>query len=110
MMGKLTWLQKNGKNKASWIFDYGATDTMTFEKSDMCSMSKPQKSRIHTANGEALQVEGGGTIQISQRLISSLLSTHVQIIDISCVRVKYVTNDNQMQLEYSVICKYLEDF
>ncbi|CAH1453527.1 unnamed protein product [Lactuca virosa] len=60
---------KNKKNnKDSWIFDCGATDTMTFEISDMCSMSKPQKSRIHTANGEVLQVKGGGTIQISPNM------------------------------------------
>ncbi|XP_076926638.1 uncharacterized protein LOC143589894 [Bidens hawaiensis] len=33
----------------------GSTDTMTYEISDMCSMSTPQRSKIHTANGEILQ-------------------------------------------------------
>nr|GEY43252.1 putative ribonuclease H-like domain-containing protein [Tanacetum cinerariifolium] len=59
-------METSGKKNASLIFDYGATDTMTYEISDICAMSKPQKSRIHTANGETLQVEGGGTIQVSQ--------------------------------------------
>ncbi|KAL9997937.1 putative RNA-directed DNA polymerase [Helianthus debilis subsp. tardiflorus] len=52
------------KNSGSWIFDSGATDTMTFELSDMSSMTKPQRTQIHTANGGTMQVKGGGTIEI----------------------------------------------
>ncbi|KAJ0521521.1 putative RNA-directed DNA polymerase [Helianthus annuus] len=66
--GKANMATKNNQEKESWIFDCGATDTMTYEKSDMCSVSTPQKFEIHTANGEVLQVKGGGTIQISENM------------------------------------------
>ncbi|XP_076894743.1 uncharacterized protein LOC143547130 [Bidens hawaiensis] len=67
-VGEVNMATKNEKNKDLWIFDCGASETMTFDISDMCSMSKPQKSRIHTTNGEVLQVEGGATIQISPNM------------------------------------------
>ncbi|KAJ0939180.1 hypothetical protein HanRHA438_Chr02g0058181 [Helianthus annuus] len=54
----------HGKN-SSWIFDSGATDTMTFERLDIQSMSNPQKTQIHTTNNGMMQVKGGGTIEIS---------------------------------------------
>nr|GEX17101.1 putative ribonuclease H-like domain-containing protein [Tanacetum cinerariifolium] len=38
----------SGKKNDSWIFDCDATDTMTYEISDICAMSKPQKSHIRT--------------------------------------------------------------
>ncbi|XP_076946788.1 uncharacterized protein LOC143618461 [Bidens hawaiensis] len=52
----------------SWIFDCGATDTMTFELSDIVSSSKPKIDYIKTANGGIVSVKGGGTIEISPTL------------------------------------------
>ncbi|KAJ0457169.1 putative RNA-directed DNA polymerase [Helianthus annuus] len=54
----------HSKNNA-WIFDSGATDTMTFEPLDIRSMTQPQKSQIHTTNNGTMQVKGGGVIEIS---------------------------------------------
>ncbi|KAJ9535809.1 hypothetical protein OSB04_un001041 [Centaurea solstitialis] len=40
-----------GKQNKSWIFDCGATDTMTYELSELTSLSKPRKTYIDTTNG-----------------------------------------------------------
>ncbi|GJW03614.1 hypothetical protein Tco_1562470 [Tanacetum coccineum] len=42
----------NINQKQSWIFDCGATYTMTYDLSDFATSTKPTKSYIHTANGE----------------------------------------------------------
>ncbi|GJX88905.1 putative LTR copia-type gag-polypeptide [Tanacetum coccineum] len=42
----------NINKKQSWIFDCGATYTMTYDLSDFATSTKPTKSYIHTANGE----------------------------------------------------------
>lgn len=52
-------------NNGSWIFDCGATDTMTYDPSDICVDSKPRRTHIQTANGEVMPVKGGGTIELS---------------------------------------------
>ena len=51
-----------------WIFDFGATDTITYDASDLTGIQKPQKSHIQTANGEFTKVEGAGTVKISHTL------------------------------------------
>ena len=51
-----------------WIFDCGATDTMTFDKSDFESFHKSRRTHVETANGEISPVEGAGTVQISPNL------------------------------------------
>ncbi|KAJ9553092.1 hypothetical protein OSB04_017137 [Centaurea solstitialis] len=66
--GEINMAASHEGNNNSWIFDCGATDTMTFEKSDLCSISKPPKSQIQTANGGIIPVKGGGTIEISPTL------------------------------------------
>nr|GEZ68832.1 hypothetical protein [Tanacetum cinerariifolium] len=48
-----------------WIFDCGATDTMTYDVSDFIEVSKPVKTHIETANGEKMGVKNGGTIKIN---------------------------------------------
>ncbi|GKD38224.1 hypothetical protein Tco_1258431 [Tanacetum coccineum] len=53
---------------SSWIFDYGATDTMTYDLLDFATSTKPTKSYIDTANGEKIIVKNGGTIEISPTL------------------------------------------
>ena len=44
----------------SWIFDCGATDTMTYELSDIIVFSKHEKTHIRTANGGIMAVKTGG--------------------------------------------------
>ncbi|CAH1428172.1 unnamed protein product [Lactuca virosa] len=53
------------KHEPLWIFDCGATDTMTYNLSDFSMSTKPTKSYIQTANGEKMNVKNGGTIEIS---------------------------------------------
>ena len=53
------------KSSGPWIFDCGATDTMTFEVSDFIEISKPRKTHIQAANRERMDVKTGGTIEIS---------------------------------------------
>ncbi|GJX99648.1 putative ribonuclease H-like domain-containing protein [Tanacetum coccineum] len=58
----------NINQKQSWIFDCGATYTMTYDLSDFATSTKPTKSYIHTENGEKMNVRNGGTIEISPTL------------------------------------------
>ncbi|XP_076933537.1 uncharacterized protein LOC143599475 [Bidens hawaiensis] len=91
-IGEVNMATKDEKNNDSWIFDCGATDTMTYEISDMCLMSKPKKSRIHTANGEVLQVKGGGTIQISTNMkLSNCL--YVPSLSHKLLSISHVTKE-----------------
>ncbi|GKA90707.1 hypothetical protein Tco_0851192 [Tanacetum coccineum] len=60
--------QNDMKREQSWIFDCGATDTMTHDLADFATTTKPTKSYIHTANGEKMNVKNGGTIEISPTL------------------------------------------
>lgn len=94
----------SGEKNDSWIFDCGATDTMTYEISDMCSMSKPRKSRIHTANGETLQVKGGGTIQVSQDMkLSNCL--YVPSLSHKLLSISHVTKElNCVVLMHPTFC------
>ncbi|KAH6788110.1 hypothetical protein C2S52_007662 [Perilla frutescens var. hirtella] len=55
------------KNR-QWIFDCGATDTMTFDSSDIVKHTTPRKSHVQTANGELAPVKGAGTIKLSPTL------------------------------------------
>ncbi|GJU41515.1 hypothetical protein Tco_1194472 [Tanacetum coccineum] len=58
----------NINQKQSWIFDCGATDTMTYDLSDFATSTKPTKSYIHTENGEKINVRNRGAIEISPTL------------------------------------------
>ncbi|KAH6756426.1 Calcium-dependent lipid-binding family protein [Perilla frutescens var. hirtella] len=51
-----------------WIFDCGAIDTMTFDASDIVTMTKPLKTHVQTANGTLAPVQGAGTINLSPTL------------------------------------------
>nr|GEW67223.1 putative ribonuclease H-like domain-containing protein [Tanacetum cinerariifolium] len=53
------------KPSGSWIFDCGATDTMTYEVSDFTEISKLWITHIQAANRERMDVKTGGTIEIS---------------------------------------------
>ncbi|KAJ9560780.1 hypothetical protein OSB04_005940 [Centaurea solstitialis] len=50
----------------SWIFDCGATDTMTYDVSDFVKMTRPMKTHIETANGGKMGVKNGGTIKFNR--------------------------------------------
>ncbi|XP_071729311.1 uncharacterized protein [Rutidosis leptorrhynchoides] len=68
--GKANIVSNNTKSN-QWIFDCGATHTMTFEKSDFCSKSKPLVNKIQAANGGIVQVQGGGKIEITPTMTLS---------------------------------------
>nr|GEX59161.1 putative ribonuclease H-like domain-containing protein [Tanacetum cinerariifolium] len=53
------------KPSGPWIFDCGATDTMTYEVSDLLKYQSPAKKHIQAANRERMDVKTRGTIEIS---------------------------------------------
>ena len=48
----------NGHKSARWLFDCGATDTMTYNKLDIMMSQIPQKDFVQIASGELAPVEG----------------------------------------------------
>ncbi|GJR49992.1 putative RNA-directed DNA polymerase [Tanacetum coccineum] len=82
----------NINQKQSWIFDCGATDTMTYDLSDFATSTKPTKSYIHTANGEKMNVRNGGTIEISPTLkLSNCL--YVPALSHKLLSISHVTKE-----------------
>ncbi|XP_042012321.1 uncharacterized protein LOC121760762 [Salvia splendens] len=59
------------KKNDKWIFDCGATDTITYDISDISNMHRAPKSHIQTASGEFTPVEGAGTVTVSSALTLS---------------------------------------
>ncbi|CAH9073666.1 unnamed protein product [Cuscuta europaea] len=51
-----------------WIFDCGATDTLSYDYSDFSETTKPTKTHTQVANREKLDVKTGGTIKISPNI------------------------------------------
>uniref|UniRef100_A0A3Q7F038 GAG-pre-integrase domain-containing protein n=1 Tax=Solanum lycopersicum TaxID=4081 RepID=A0A3Q7F038_SOLLC len=43
-------------NKSNWIFDCGATDTMSYDPSDFLSFTSTTRTKIQTANGEFIPI------------------------------------------------------
>ena len=56
------------KKENQWIFDCGATDTISFDPKDFLHISEPTKTYVQTAGGDLARVEGAGTINISPTL------------------------------------------
>ncbi|KAH6773521.1 hypothetical protein C2S51_011925 [Perilla frutescens var. frutescens] len=54
----------NTDKNAQWIFDCGATDTMTFDKLDIVQPTHSRRTHVQTANGELAPVMGAGTINL----------------------------------------------
>ena len=52
--------------ESRWIFDCGATDTMSYDPNDFLTHDKPMKNVIKTANGEGIKVSGAGTISLTE--------------------------------------------
>ncbi|XP_057540796.1 uncharacterized protein LOC130818653 [Amaranthus tricolor] len=55
-------------NDSQWIFDCGATDTMTFDPSDFVYTHPTNRTHIQTANGACVPVAKAGAVNISPSL------------------------------------------
>ncbi|GKB07977.1 hypothetical protein Tco_0836261, partial [Tanacetum coccineum] len=62
----------NINKKQSWIFDCGATDTMTYDLSYFATSTKPTKSYIHTANGQNMNSRS------AHRILHNLFKSLIQ--------------------------------
>lgn len=47
-----------------WIFNCGATDTMSYDPNDFLTCDKPCKNIIKTANGEGIKTANGEGIKV----------------------------------------------
>lgn len=91
-----------------WIFDCGATDTMTFELSDIVSRSKPKINHIKTADGGIAHVKGGGTIEISPTLkLSNCL--YVPSLSHKLLSISHVTKELNCTVKLHPTFCILED-
>ncbi|KAJ0469473.1 hypothetical protein HanIR_Chr14g0708291 [Helianthus annuus] len=101
---KANTAQSCSKKQKPWIFDCGATDTMTFDFSDIVSHSKPKKPHIQNANGEISDVKGGGTIKISPTLkLSNCL--YVPSLSHKLLSISHVTKElNCIVLMHPTFC------
>ncbi|KAH6773406.1 hypothetical protein C2S51_011810 [Perilla frutescens var. frutescens] len=76
----------------SWIFDCGATDTMTYDASDICEKSRPNKTHVQTASGEITPVTGAGTVAISPTIrVSNCL--HVPALSHKLLSISHITKE-----------------
>ena len=50
---------------SKWIFDCGATDTMTFDPHDLSSIHSTPRTHVQTANGATIPVHQAGPADIS---------------------------------------------
>ncbi|XP_057526492.1 uncharacterized protein LOC130805723 [Amaranthus tricolor] len=53
---------------SKWIFDCGATDTMTFDPHDLSSVHSTPRTHVQTANGTTISVHQAGPADISSSL------------------------------------------
>lgn len=60
--------KEDGGPTCSWIFDSGATDTMSYDTNHFLTHDKPMKNIIKTANREGIEVEGAETISFTNNL------------------------------------------
>ena len=78
--------------ESGWIFDCGATDTMSYDKNDFSMFDEATKSSIQTADGELTAVRGSGTIEISPTLkLSNCL--YVPKLSHKLMSISHVTKD-----------------
>nr|GEX83974.1 putative ribonuclease H-like domain-containing protein [Tanacetum cinerariifolium] len=93
-----------GLNNALKLLDI-PTGGLAAKKGEVnMATSEPQKSRIHTVNGETLQVEGGGTIQVSQDMkLSNCL--YVPSLSHKLLSINHVTKElNCIVLMHPTFC------
>ena len=60
--------KKVGQIHSPWIFDCGATNTMTYDPFDIISPTPTNRTHIQTANGECVSVTEAGTVDISSSI------------------------------------------
>lgn len=53
---------------SSWIFDCGATDTMTYESFDLLSISHTPCTNIQTRNGDCVDVTRASSVDVSSSI------------------------------------------
>ena len=53
---------------SKWIFDCGATDTMTFDPHDLSFVHSTPRTHVQTANGATIPVHQAGPADISSSL------------------------------------------
>ena len=93
----------NNKQK-TWILDSGATDTMTFEQTDLISNTTPTKTHVKTANGGVVPVEGGGMVEITPNLKISN-SLYVPSLSHKLLSISHVSKElNCIVLMYPSFC------
>ena len=51
-----------------WIFDCGATNTMTNDPADLIKITPTPRSKIQTANREYVDITKAGTVEISSSI------------------------------------------
>lgn len=82
----------SGTKNPRWLFDCGATDTMTYDPSDIIGSSKPTKHHIQTANGGYAPVQGAGSVELSPTLkISNCL--YVPSLSCKLLSISHVTKE-----------------
>lgn len=90
------------RKMTDWIFDCGATDTMTYDPNDFLNLGSSSKTYIETASGEHVEVKGGGAIEFSRNmklknclyiptLSSKLLSVSQVTKELNCGVLMYPT-------------------
>lgn len=55
-------------NCSPWIFDCGATYTMTFEPTDLLSTTPTSRTKIETTNGECAEVTQAGNVDVTSSM------------------------------------------
>ena len=92
------------KKSTKWIFDCGATDTMTYDRRDLVTCSVPLKSSIQNANGGVSPVYGAGTVEFSPSLkLKNCL--YVPSLSWKLLSISHVSKElNCVVLMFSTFC------
>lgn len=102
--GNSSALHVNHEKNKQWIFDCGATDTMTFDQNDIIDPSEPNRTFIKNANGGSFPVLGAGSVEISPKI---KLSNCLYVPSLSCklLSISQVTKElNCVTLIYPTFC------
>ncbi|KAH6760951.1 hypothetical protein C2S51_017900 [Perilla frutescens var. frutescens] len=88
---------------SQWIFDCGATDTMTYDPADITNIVPTTKQKIHTANGGFSLVHGAGEAKISPNI--KLPCLYVPSLACKLLSISQVTRElNCRVLMYPTFC------
>lgn len=85
---------KGGKSAQTWIVDSGATNHMTFDKSQLREFEYfAVPKRVKVANGESIDILGHGNIRLSDTLMLKQV-LYVPKLDCNLVSVRQLMSDN----------------